>query len=260
MNKKLELSTFLGITAALLLIVAAILAGNGRILSFLDLPSVFIVVGGTFFVTCACFSINDVVKALAASGQTMLYAAGDRKQLVAACLKLAELSRRDGILNVQRAEGYNKMPQFFKKYAGLVMDGLSQQDTEKLIVQEMTFMRERHLRSASILRKGSEIAPAMGLVGTLIGLVQMLGNLDDPSRIGPAMALALLTTLYGAITAYVILIPLANKLERNSGDEFETMRLYGETVLAIAGKESPMKLEMRMNTTLSPEERVKIYS
>jgi chemotaxis protein MotA len=262
MDKKIEFSTFLGISAALLLILAAAAAtGSSGLLSLLDLPSVMIVFGGTFFVTCACFTINDVVKALSTCGKTVFYTSVNKKSLVSNCVKLAEISKKDGILSLQKNQNiYGKMDRFFKKYIGLIIDGLSPQDTEKLIVQEIYSIRERHKKAVDILRKGAEIAPAMGLIGTLVGLVQMLGNLSDPSTIGPSMAVALLTTFYGAMTAFVILTPLATKLERNSKDEIELLKIYGDAVIAIAKQEGPMRLEMRMNANLSPEDRVKIYS
>lgn len=262
MDKKFEFSTFLGISLALLLVLAAIVSGNNsQILSFLDFPSLLIVIGGTFFVTVASYSINDVIRALSVSSQTMLYTSADRKEIVSNCVKLAEWSKKEGLLNIQkRKDLYENMGEFFHKYIGLIMDGLSVVDSERLIVQEIVSLRERHKKAVEILRKAADIAPAMGLIGTLIGLVQMLGSLNDPSNIGPAMAIALLTTLYGALTAFVILTPLATKLEKNSKEEIEILKIYGEAVTAIARQEGPMKLEMRMNSHLSPEDRIKIYS
>lgn len=262
MNKKLELSTLLGISFALVLIAAAIAAGdNAKFLAFFDLPSFLIVIGGTFFVTCASFTIPDVIKAMGTSGQTMLYASAQKREIATKCVRLAELGKREGLLALQKEkETLRGMDYFFNKYLSLIIDGLNVKETEKLIVQEISSIRDRHKKAAEILRKGSEIAPAMGLVGTLIGLVQMLGNLNDPSKIGPAMAIALLTTLYGALTSYVILIPLASKLEKNSKEEVDVLKIYGEAVLAVANQESPMKFEMRINTILPPEDRIKIYS
>jgi chemotaxis protein MotA len=260
MNKKFELSTVLGIFIALLLIISAITAGSS-ISSFFDFPSVLIVLGGTFFISCACFSIADVIKALSTTSQSVLYAKIDKKKTVQSCLKISELSRREGLLAIQKKESlYKGMGTFFKKHLMAIVDGLSAEESEKLMLQEILYVRERHKRSVEVLKKAAEVAPAMGLVGTLIGLVQMLGALEDPSKIGPAMAVALLTTLYGAIIAYVILLPLANKLERNSRDEIEVLKIYAEGIVAIAKNEGPLKFEMRMNANLSPEERIKVYS
>ncbi len=262
MNKKIELSTLLGISFALVLIATAIASGdNARFLSFFDVPSFLIVIGGTFFVTCASYTISDTVKAMGTSGQTLFYTAANKSKIAATCVRLADLAKKEGILALQKNEElYGEMDNFFKKYLGLIIDGLNIKDAEKLIISEISSIRDRHKKAAEILRKASEIAPAMGLVGTLIGLVQMLGNLSDPSKIGPAMAIALLTTLYGALTSYVILVPLVSKLEKNSKEEVEILKIYGDAVLAVANQESAFKLEMKMNANLPPEDRIKIYS
>lgn len=111
-----------------------------------------------------------------------------------------------------------------------------------------------------MFRKSADIAPAMGLIGTLIGLVQMLGNLDDPTKIGPAMAVALLTTLYGAILSTMVFTPLASKLERNTNEELLISQLYLEGILSIARQENPRQLETVMNTLLPPSKRVRYFN
>jgi len=261
MDKKLELSTLFGIVVTLGLIGSAIgFGGEGQFLSFVDVPSFMIVVGGTFFISCASFSIHDTMKALADSTQTLFYTTGNKKEIVTKCLLIANHSKKEGILSIQKiSDQYRNMHSFFKKYLGLVMDGLHAPDAEKILMQEIMSIRERHRKAVEVLRKAAEVSPAMGLVGTLIGLVQMLGNMNDPSKIGPSMALALLTTLYGAVTAYVILIPLANKLEKNSREEIELLKIYAEVIVAIAKHDGPVKLEMRLNANLNPEERVSVY-
>ncbi len=262
MNKKFELSTLLGITASLCLIIAAITLGNqAQIGSYFDMPAILIVFGGTFFVTCASYTIGDVLKALSISGQTLFYTSADKRQIVANCVRLAEKSKREGILSMQKSKDlYRNMNEFFVRHLNLIIDGLGAGDAEKIMVQEILSIRDRHKKASEILRKAAEVAPSMGLIGTLIGLVQMLGNLNDPSKIGPAMAVALLTTLYGAIAAFVILTPLSQKLEKNSKDEIELLKIYGDAIIAIAKQEGPIRLEMKMNAALSPEDRVKIFS
>ena len=128
------------------------------------------------------------------------------------------------------------------------------------MVQEVDAISTRHKKSVEILRKAAEVSPAMGLIGTLIGLVQMLGGLEDTTKIGPAMAIALLTTFYGAVLAYVILTPLANKLEKNSKQEVENLILCAEGISSIARQDSALKLELKLNSMLPPNQRVKIYS
>ncbi|HLF58773.1 MAG TPA: MotA/TolQ/ExbB proton channel family protein, partial [Alphaproteobacteria bacterium] len=117
----------------------------------------------------------------------------------------------------------------------------------------------RHIKGASVLRKGAEVAPAMGLIGTLVGLVQMLGRLDDPGTIGPAMAVALLTTFYGAVLANVVLAPLASKLERNSREELLVKHIFLMAASSIARQENPRRLEMLLNSVLPPSKRVQFF-
>jgi chemotaxis protein MotA len=260
MEKKFEISTFIGIFLVFVLILIAIALGGTSILNYIDFPSFLIVVGGTFCVTCASFTISDVIKTLSASTQTMFYTPANKKQIAFNCVRISEFSKKNGLLALsKKKEVYSAMPKFFKKYLELAIDGLSGKDVEKLMSREILSIRERHKKAVEILRKGGETAPAMGLIGTLIGLVQMLGNLSDPTTIGPAMAIALLTTLYGAVFSYLVLIPLASKLEKNSKEEIEILKIYGEAVFAISMNEGPFRLEAKMNAFLSPEEKLKIY-
>jgi len=120
-------------------------------------------------------------------------------------------------------------------------------------------MKSRHERGVGILRQAATVAPAMGLIGTLIGLVQMLGNLDDPNSIGPSMAVALLTTLYGAVLANMVFSPLAAKLERNSNDEASVMNVYTLGASSIGRQENPRRLETLLNTLLPPPKRVQYF-
>ena len=262
MNKRVEFSTLVGIVLAIVLIFLAIVSSeNGKIAAFIDLPSVLIVVAGTFFITCAAFTIADVFKTFLVTSQTLVYTHANKKKSATIFIALAEQAKKEGILSLQNFDRKHRgLHSFFKKHLTLIVDGLDAEEAEKLMSQEILSLRERHKKSVDILKKAAEIAPSMGLIGTLIGLVQMLSNLEDPGSIGPAMAIALLTTLYGAFIAYVILTPLASKLERNSKQEAEVLKMYGEAAIAIAKRESPIKLEMVLNSNLSPSERVRIHS
>ena len=140
-----------------------------------------------------------------------------------------------------------------------MVDGLPAEEVERILTQDNQATFERHLRSAGVLRRAGEVAPAMGLIGTLIGLVQMLGNLDDPSSIGPAMAVALLTTFYGAVLANMVFTPLATKLERNAQVESVVRQIYTIGAASISRQENPRRLEMMLNTILAPRQRVTYF-
>ncbi|MCW8835765.1 MAG: MotA/TolQ/ExbB proton channel family protein, partial [Rhodospirillales bacterium] len=133
------------------------------------------------------------------------------------------------------------------------------EEVEAIMRQDMHATIQRHSKSTNVLRKAAEFAPAMGLIGTLIGLVQMLGNLDDPSTIGPSMAVALLTTFYGAVLANMVFMPLASKLERNSGEEALVNNVFLLGATSIGRQENPRRLEMLLNSLLPPTKRVRYF-
>ena len=128
-----------------------------------------------------------------------------------------------------------------------------------MMTQEIDSLVERHKRSAGIMKRASEIAPAMGLIGTLVGLVQMLADLQNPDSIGPAMAVALLTTFYGAILGTIIMAPMAVKLEKNSSDEVMIKTLILTAATSISRQENPRRLEMLLNSDLPPKEQINYF-
>ncbi len=257
---KTELSTVIGILLGLVMLGFASSAGNTPLGAFIDVPAMFIVFGGTIFITTASFSFSDSFKALGVILEGLFLVPEEFKQTARSCLKVAELARKEGILKLQKHK--NEFPQnhFFSKNIGHVIDGFKTEQVEKIMYEEISSHANRHAKTVDILRKASEIAPAMGLVGTLIGLVQMLGQLEDPSKIGPAMAIALLTTLYGAVLSYMLLQPLATKLERNSSKESDLLALFAESIISISKNEGPIILEMKLNALLPPEKRLNVYS
>ena len=141
----------------------------------------------------------------------------------------------------------------------LLVDGTLVEEVEQVIAQDIQSTLDRNKKSASILRRAADIAPAMGLIGTLIGLVQMLSSLDNPSSIGPFMAVALLTTLYGALFAYMVLTPIASKIERNSDEQLLLNKIYLISIACIGKQETPRKLERLINTVLPPSKKLKTF-
>jgi chemotaxis protein MotA len=147
----------------------------------------------------------------------------------------------------------------FYRGMSMAIDGTPGEEIERIMQRELQATSHRNTRTVSILRKAADISPAMGLIGTLVGLVQMLGNLEDPSTIGPSMAIALLTTFYGAILANMVFTPLASKLERNSADETLINTLYVMAAASIGRQENPRRLEMLLNTVLPPDHTVDYF-
>ncbi len=255
----LDVATVVGLLAAFALIATAIVLG-GSPLAFVDLPAICIVIGGTFGVVTACFSLGDVWMTLKAVRTAVLSASRQPKHIAVQLLRLSQLARQNGTLALQEHEASATDNDLLRQGLGMIVDGASGDNIERIMTREVQAAMQRHTRSVGVLRKAAEISPAMGLIGTLVGLVQMLGNLDDPSSIGPAMAVALLTTLYGAILANMVFTPLASKLERNAAEDMIVNHLCVLAAASIGRHENPRHLELLLNTVLPPAQRVDYFS
>ena len=255
---RLDFATILGAIGAFALIAAAMVLG-GSPGAFVDLPAMLIVFGGTFLVTTISYTFGDVIRAQSVMLRAILYHVQHPRDAALRMLTLAEQARAKGPLGLQDQLDNLHADRFLYKAVSLVVDGTPGDEVERILSREVEATSQRHLRSAGVLRRAGEVAPAMGLIGTLVGLVQMLGNLDDPSTIGPAMAVALLTTFYGAILANMVFLPLANKLDRNSGAEAMVKQIYAIGAASIGHQENPRRLELTFNTILPPGEQVKHF-
>lgn len=254
----LDGATIIGLIVAFALVAAAIVLG-GSPDTFINPPSILIVIGGTLGVTTACFSLGEMMRSGQLVAKTVFYKSQDASTIAVQSIRIAEVARKQGVLQLQSVLDSIKREQFFHKGLSMVVDGTPADEIENMMIGEIEAMAGRHNKGANVLRKAAEFAPAMGLIGTLIGLVQMLGNLDDPSTIGPSMAVALLTTFYGAVLSNMVLIPLAAKLERNSDEELLVNQLYILTTASIGRQENPRRLEMMLNSILPPNRRVQYF-
>ena len=253
-----DVATILGLTAGFGLIAVAIVLG-GSPGSFLNLPSVFIVVGGTLAITTASFSLTDMARTFRVAVKTFVRVNRDPTRASYQVLQIAEIARKQGVLALQNLMGAVQAEPVLHKGLGMVVDGTPGEEVESILRRDLQATYQRHQKSINVLRRMAELAPAMGLIGTLIGLVQMLGNLNDPGTIGPSMAVALLTTFYGAVLSNMVFTPIANKLERNSADEAMVNQVYVLSTGSIGRQENPRRLEMLLNSILPPERRVKYF-
>ncbi|MEE8226419.1 MAG: MotA/TolQ/ExbB proton channel family protein [Kiloniellales bacterium] len=254
----MDVATLLGVSGAFLVIGAAMVLG-GSPGSFVDLPAILIVVGGTFLVTMVSFSLAEVMHAQRVMLRAVVYHAESPRNAALRILYLADSARRNGPLALEEELNASPHSRFLAQAISLVIDGFPTGEIEHILGRERHATSERHVRSAGVLRRAGEVAPAMGLIGTLIGLVQMLGNLQDPAAIGPAMAVALLTTFYGAVLANMVFHPLATKLERNSEVEAMVNQIFAIGAASISRQENPRRLEMTINAILSPVQRVSYF-
>jgi chemotaxis protein MotA len=257
-QRKMDLATLLGMLAAIALIGIAITM-NGSPLAFIDVPATLLVVLGTFAVTAISYTGEELREARPSFRQCLMRTETDAKACARRVMLLADKARKRGLLQLQGDLYSVRDVPFLQRSLGMLIDGMHVDEVERNMTLETHALAHSRHRAAAILRRAAEVAPAMGLIGTLVGLVQMLGSLDSPERIGPAMSIALLTTLYGALMANVIFLPLASKLERNAGVEQLNNQIYTMAVTSMGRTENPRRLEMLLNTMLPAGQQIHFF-
>lgn len=257
-RSRIDAATLIGLAGALGLVAGTMVLG-GSLGAFFNLPSLAIVFGGTFAVTTICFSLAEIGRTQRVLMKTVFHSLPMPHDAAILLLRLSEQARQNGVLSLQAMLPRYKATPFLHKCLAMAVDGAPGEEIDRVLRVEIDATHGRHLKSASVLRKAAEVAPAMGLIGTLVGLVQMLGHLSDPAAIGPSMAIALLTTFYGAILGSMVFAPLAAKLERNAGEEALLNRMYLMTSAAIGNRSHPGRLQLLLNTVLPPADKIRIY-
>jgi len=255
----LDLATLLGLMAAGGVIAVAVWSG-GAPRAFLDMPSMMIVFGGTLGVTMMSHALGDFGSLRHALPAVLIRRVRNPKAAARQMLLLAEAAHDTGTDTLAALLPDLRSEPFLYRSVALIANGLPPDDIERVLTAEINASTAHHVHTISILRRAADVAPAMGLIGTLVGLVQMLGELQRPEAIGPAMAIALLTTFYGAVLANLLLTPLADKVSVHA----ETVALYQTLYLigavSIARQENPRRLEMLLNTALPPASRIQYFS
>ncbi len=248
----MDILTLVGLLAGILIVLVAMVA-NATALTFLNLPGLAIVLGGTAAVTLIKFRLPSVMSAFRLA---MVAAFTDRVAQPSALIRevgtLAGVVRKEGILGL---ESHETSDAFLQKAINLCVDGHPPELVEEILAHEVQQTAERYEVAERVFRGIGESAPAIGMLGTLVGLVQMLNTLDDPSSIGPAMAIALLTTLYGAFLAQLIALPLADKLQLKGEDESRNQVLISTSIRNIMRGENPRVMTEMLSSFVTPEQR-----
>jgi len=257
-ESSIDLATILGLMFAFGLIAGAIFMGSSNA-NFFNVPSLMIVLFGTMAATAVSYTPEELRTAGSLIGHSAFQRQWNPAALASNLVSLSVISKKKGVLALSNYESELQKNPFLYRSFQMVIDGFNPDDIEFLLTQELEAEFERHKRSASVTRRASEVAPAMGLIGTLVGLVQMLADLENPETIGPAMAVALLTTFYGAILGTIVMAPLAVKLEKRSNDEALIKNLIKISAVAISRQENPRKLEMLLNSELPPAKRIRYF-
>ena len=247
----MDIASIIGLVMAFGLIV---LGMGAFVTAFVDLPSLLIVVGGTMGVIFVFFPLENLMGVGGIIRNVFLTKPRQTSTLIATIIDFAGRARREGILSLQNVGNEIDDP-FFVKGIGLVVDGIEESVVEEIMATEIDFVEDRHKKGADMFAAMGAISPAMGMIGTLIGLVIMLQNLQDTASIGPAMAIALITTFYGAVLANLVFIPFSGKLRIRSDQEVFLRRRTMEGVLSIASGNNPRVVEQKLNSYLAPKLR-----
>jgi len=243
----MDIATLIGIVAAWVLIVVAI-ATSGGFAGFLNIPSLIIVVGGTLAALLIAFSLADFIAGLKAFMKAAKPNIPPFEEEVAYIVNIAQKARKDGILSLE-----NELPEYYAHdpFLGnaikIIVDGADAETLEKVLDAMLANEEEKWKLEINFWDQFAALAPAYGMIGTLIGLIQMLKNLNDPSTLGPAMAVALITTLYGALIANAFAGPVANKLKTYSERFLLVKELYSEGLLMILKGENPRVIEQKLS-------------
>ena len=245
----------IGTIIGLLMAFGLIILGMGSfVTAFVDFPSLLIVLGGTLGAIFVFFPMENLMGLGGVIRNVFFAKPAQSSTLIATIIDFAGRARREGILSLQNA-GNETDDIFFVKGINLVVDGIEESVIEEILTTEIDFLEDRHKKGADMLATMGALSPAFGMIGTLIGLVIMLQNLEDTSAIGPAMAIALITTFYGAVLANVVFIPFSGKLRQRSEQEMLLKRLTLEGVLAISSGNNPRVVEQKLNSYLAPKLR-----
>lgn len=244
----MDIATIVGIISAFALVITAIMLG-GQLILFFDVPSLMIVFGGTLGATLINYPLPDVLKVFRVVKNAFFHKGQTVQGLIGSFVTLAGVARREGILALE--SNINDMKdEFMKKGLQLSVDGLEPNSIREILGTEILSIQDRHKLGSELFTTLGTFAPALGMIGTLIGLVQMLKTMEDPSSIGPSMAVALLTTFYGAVLANLFCLPVAGKLKTRSSEEVMMKELMTEGIISIAKGDNPRIIEQKLNAYL----------
>lgn len=253
----MDLASILGLLLCFVMCAYGIIdnAGVQNINRYLDLPSAIITFGGSFFAVLASYSLSDYIGGLKSFMLVFKAPAMDVKAMIQQIIDLSNVARKEGLLSLEEAAG-NLDDEFMKKGILLIVDGTDPELVRGIMETELVSIEDRHKKKISFWEDLGAMGPAWGMIGTLVGLVNMLYEMDDPSSIGPSMAVALITTLYGSLLANWICAPVAGKLKANNAAEIVMKEITVEGLLSIQAGENPRVIEEKLKSFLAPGDRV----
>lgn len=252
----MDFATIIGIIAGFTLILFGIMQG-GELSGFVNTPGLLIVVGGTFSSILVSYPLRDLIHHMKTVKIAFQDKYNDPADTISNLVRFAEKARREGLLALE-AEAEQLDEAFLQKGIQLVVDGTDPELVRSILDIELTFLEERHKAGQGVFEMLGTMAPAFGMLGTLIGLVNMLANLDSPEQLGLGMAIALLTTFYGSLMSNLLFLPIAKKLKVKSSEEILTKEVMIEGILSIQAGENPRIVEEKMKAFLAPKTRIEV--
>lgn len=250
----MDIATVIGLVLACGLLVSSIVIGGGSFGSFFDAPSMMVVIGGAIAAVMISFPMKKVIGVFGVSMKCFFNKPEDLAKILDQLVDLADVARRDGLLALEGKMADVEHP-FIKMGIQMAVDGSPPEVLEDILRTDVDSIATRHAEGKSVLDQLGRFAPAYGMIGTLMGLIMMLSNMSDPSSIGAGMAVALITTLYGAITSNMIFLPFAEKLNFINKQELVAKEVIIRGILAIQSGENPRVIRQKLNTFLPPKLR-----
>ncbi|WP_028586722.1 motility protein A [Desulfocurvus vexinensis] len=247
----MDIVTLLGSILGFVLVIGAMAMG-GDLSLFYNGPGLLIVVGGTFAAICVTFPLKDVIDSHMGALSMFAKKKGKVEDVVNIMVRIAEISRREGLIALENIQTENPI---LKKACQLIADNADPMLIRDTLTIEIGTMKRRHNISIEVFQKLAGYAPAFGMIGTLIGLVQMLSNLSDPTSLGPAMAVAILTTFYGTIMANLIFLPFAGKMRARTSQEELHLQIIFEGAKSILENNNPRLVYEKLSSFEPPKER-----
>ncbi|MDR1257227.1 MAG: motility protein A [Spirochaetaceae bacterium] len=253
----MDLGSLIGVVGALAMMVVGVISGGSGLGTYGDVPSLFIVVFGSWFCLMAATSLGEAVGIFKIMGMAFKVPSFGEKGIVTKLMAFSDKARREGLL-VLEEELEDLDDEFMKKGMRLVVDGTDAAIVRDLLEIEVSQMQDRHATTVGALNMWAALAPGFGMLGTVIGLIAMMKNLEDKASVGPNMAVALITTLYGSMIANWMLIPIIAKLRTNDSKEAQVKEMVIEGILSIQAGDNPRILGMKLLAYLSPADRKEI--
>ena len=247
----MDLATLVGLIGAFAIVISAMAMG-GSVLIFVNMPSMLVVFGGTLFAILMKYPMSQFLAAFTVAGKSFKFSLTPPEEIIIEVVDIADAARKGGLLSLEGKEVSND---FLQQGITLLVDGHDPDVVKGMLTKDMKEAVGRHMQGAGLWQQVGDVAPAMGMIGTLVGLVQMLSAMDDPKSIGPAMAVALLTTLYGAMVANMIALPISDKCKLRAEEEARVKSMIIDALVAIQAGQNPRVIQQLLKTYLAESKR-----